>query len=272
MVDKLKQNITLEEEYCPWENSFFFEEEKKYSGVYCLMKVDKNNSKNNRYYFGSTINLRERCTLHFCRLKSNTHSNIFLQFSFNNNSIECFKFIIIESYKTISEDDLTKKEQLWLDCFWDKQVKCYNICKEARRSPINIDRKPMSEKEKQRLRELWSGPENPSVKNRGEKHHSFGKRGELSSNFGRKATEETKRLQSEAHKGIPQTPELIQKRANACKIKINQFNLDETFIREWDSASDVCRENINLHISGISLCLNKKRKSHGNFIWKKVES
>lgn len=57
--------------------------------------------------------------------------------------------------------------------------------------------------------------------------------------------------------------------ANAEKHKksINQYSLEGTFIKNWDSAVDAARE-LNLYSSGIGMCCRNVIKTAGKFIWK----
>lgn len=48
--------------------------------------------------------------------------------------------------------------------------------------------------------------------------------------------------------------------------KVNQFNIDGTFIKEWDSGQ-LAATTLGLLKSKISNCCNGKRKTHGGFTW-----
>lgn len=90
------------------------------SGIYKILNIV-----NGKLYIGSGANLRRRKREHFCRLKSNTHINKFLQNSWNKYGGDSFVFEIIELTNT---DDLIKREQYWIDHYisYDKK-KGYNI-------------------------------------------------------------------------------------------------------------------------------------------------
>lgn len=49
--------------------------------------------------------------------------------------------------------------------------------------------------------------------------------------------------------------------------KVIQFDMNYNILKEYDSISEAAFKN-GLDVSKISLCCNKKRKSHGKFIWK----
>lgn len=48
--------------------------------------------------------------------------------------------------------------------------------------------------------------------------------------------------------------------------KTNQYDLDGTFIKEWESIKDAS-EKLNVQPTSISECCNGKRKTAGGFIW-----
>lgn len=49
--------------------------------------------------------------------------------------------------------------------------------------------------------------------------------------------------------------------------KVDQYTLNNIFIKTWDSMSDVKRE-LGLPVSNISLVCQGKKKTYGGFIWK----
>lgn len=57
---------------------------------------------------------------------------------------------------------------------------------------------------------------------------------------------------------------------NPCSIKINQYTLDNIFIKTWDSTADVERE-LNISRSNINCVLKNRTKTAGGFIWKYTE-
>lgn len=49
-------------------------------------------------------------------------------------------------------------------------------------------------------------------------------------------------------------------------VKINQYDLQGKFIKEWDCMKDVQRE-LNIYYTNISACCMKKRKTAGGYAW-----
>ena len=51
---------------------------------------------------------------------------------------------------------------------------------------------------------------------------------------------------------------------------IVQYNLDGSFVAEWEAISDAARA-LNINVSNITQCCLGKRKTAGNYIWKYKE-
>lgn len=67
-------------------------DEPRKRGVYLITNLE-----NNKIYVGSTINsFKERWMAHIQKLRSNKHSNQYLQSSFNKYGENKFKFSILE--------------------------------------------------------------------------------------------------------------------------------------------------------------------------------
>jgi hypothetical protein len=89
------------------------------SGIYIIKNLI-----NEKFYIGSTINLKQRKYDHFKTLINNKHCNRYLQRSYNKYGKENFRFVVLEY--VIDPEILLKREQWWLDIFYDKKH-CYNI-------------------------------------------------------------------------------------------------------------------------------------------------
>lgn len=98
-------------------------------GVY---KIE--NSKNHKVYIGSSGNLYERQWVHFWQLKRGFHPNQHLQAAYNKYGKEVFRFDVLE---TVSEDNLIKREQFWMDSFLAQNRELYNTTLIANRT-VNI--------------------------------------------------------------------------------------------------------------------------------------
>jgi hypothetical protein len=84
-------------------------------------------------------------------------------------------------------------------------------------------------------------------------------------------SEETKLKISNSHKGKKPSKEHLEKLQKG-KILANskpilQYDLEENFIKEWQSATVAAKE-INLHPTSIRHCVQGKTKTSGGYIWK----
>lgn len=101
-------------------------------GIYKII-----NTKNNKIYIGSSVNIEKRKEKHFWMLKKGIHDNKFLQSSFNRDGIESFSFEIVESCK---EDELVEKENYYILENKSNDMKFgYNLClvSEDRRNKLS---------------------------------------------------------------------------------------------------------------------------------------
>lgn len=97
------------------------------SGIYFLR-----NKINNRIYVGSAINLIRRKIDHNKLLKVGKHPNIFLQNDFRKCNNRCNKIFSFEVKEIVYDKDiLLLREQVYLDLFYDNQIKCYNLAPRA---------------------------------------------------------------------------------------------------------------------------------------------
>lgn len=214
------------------------------SGVYCI-----ENTINNKKYIGSSINVYKRRNRHFSELKTNKHKNSKLQNSFNKHGFSCFIFYVLELVEDVQL--LIEKEQ----SFIDEQKPEYNINLIAN-SSLGVKR---SEETKEKIRQANSGLKHPEWRNKikseaqgGDNHWTKNKE------FSGESKERMKNAQLELYKKGYKSP---------ASKKINQFTIDDVFIKTWESAKDV---EMILKISrfAISHCLIGKTKTSGGFKWK----
>lgn len=100
----------------------------------------------------------------------------------------------------------------------------------------------------------------------------IGLRGRDSPNYGRKATEETKRLLSASHSGErhrlygkSQPKETRDKIGVSKSIQVVQLDLNGNLIQEWKSLTNAKEEGFQ--DSKISSCCKGKRLTHRNYVW-----
>lgn len=59
-------------------------------------------------------------------------------------------------------------------------------------------------------------------------------------------------------------------KAEYYQTKIRQYDITDNYIRDWDSMC-MCSRELRISQSSISDCCNGKRKSAGNFLFRKVD-
>lgn len=215
-------------------------------GIYQIL-----NTKNGKFYIGSSKNLRKRCKTHFSNLRKNKHKNIILQQAFNKYGIEAFNFNIIEKVEDFN--NLINREQYYIDTLNPK----YNINKIAN-SSLGVKRRFETiekirnanlglkhSEERNRIKSIAQGGNNHWTK-----HKQF--------------SEEAKKHMSESQKNLYKNGYISPR-----SIKINQFTLSGQFIKTWNSAAEASKK-LNYSRQGINNCVNGKIKQSNNYIWKKL--
>jgi group I intron endonuclease len=91
-------------------------------GIYKIL-----NTSNGRAYYGSATRIKTRGYAHRKDLQENKHANLFLQNDYNKCGANAFIFEAVEVVKG-NKEKLLKREQDFLDQFYDNQKQCYNIC------------------------------------------------------------------------------------------------------------------------------------------------
>jgi group I intron endonuclease len=95
---------------------------------------------------------------------------------------------------------------------------------------------------------------------------------------GRKRNDQTKINMSEAHKGFKHSKETKQNMSKTHKGRIIiwntnpkkpiiQYDLEDNFIKEWESATEAAK-SLNKPSSALSECCSGKRKKAYNYIWR----
>lgn len=205
-----------------------FRKNVKKSGVYVIRNVT-----NGRIYIGSALVLSRRKSEHFNKLQKNTHSNPFLQADFNKCGKESFIFEVV---KITNKSVLIQTEQEYLDIYFDKQNKCYNICPKAK----NSSGRKMSEDAKRKI----------SIAQSGSRNQWFGTNGPF---FNKNHTEDSKKKISNALYGRKTK-------------KVYQVSKQGKIIRTYDSAAIAARKT-KINYNSIRNCLCGINKSAGGFLW-----
>ena len=140
------------------------------SGIYKITNVA-----NGKFYIGSAVNIKNRFSTHISELNSGTHDNRHLQRAWRKYGKDNFKFEIIENVE--DKQLLLEREQFYIDNFNPD----YNICRTAG----NTSGRKATDETKLKI-----SINHADVS--GEKNPMYGKKGELSPNYGKIHKEETK--------------------------------------------------------------------------------
>lgn len=237
------------------------------------------NLKNGKQYIGSTSNLYRRKQKHFYLLRSNKHHSLSLQNSWNKNSEEDFKFIILKELD--DEEDCYIEEQKYLDRYKTynkkygynmskyseapyggnkktvyqfsldgKLINSFNSCSEAGNS-LKIDNSGLSKCAREKYRfyggYIWSYVKTLSKD-----------RLDLANNQIKRSDESRLKMS-------------ISAQNRNCIKAIFQYDLEGNFIKEWKNSKELCKE-MGYSNGYISDTLNNKYNKAYGYKWKFKEN
>ena len=206
------------------------EEAIKISAIYRI----QSKIKPERCYIGSAVSIDQRWILHLSRLRRNVHDNKKLQAHFNKYGESDLQFSILLGCE---KEDLLKIEQYFIDSYnpW------FNHCKKA---GSRLGLKASSETKAKMSK---------SQKKR---------------NQSKTCSDETKNKMRIIALNRPKiSNETKIKMSKSQKVAIVQCDIDNQFIKNWDSGADV-KNKLGIDSRNISKVLNNKRKTAGGFKWK----
>lgn len=210
---------------------------KRKPGIYKIL-----NTKNGKFYIGSSKNMNVRCRGHRTKLRNNTHGNSHLQSSWNKYKEESFIFSTIEE---CNEDILEQREQFYIN----RTNACNN--KIGYNKASNVERTSGYKWNKESRKKL-------SESKKGKKIHPNTLRALTKANKKRKYK-----------KGVKLSKESIEKGLRKKSKPVLQYDLNGDFIKKWDHAFLVLREFNVKRSKVLSCCKDKNGKSLG-FQWRYV--
>jgi len=266
-------------------NSIIITNDTNNSGIYLII-----NLQNNKFYVGSSVNVKKRKNKHLQQLRKNNHDNSYLQYSFNKYGESNFVFTLIEDVP--DKNNLIIREQYWIDTLdaCNKNI-AYNILPKAN-SMLGYKHGSKST-EKHRQAGLNLSPE--SRQKIAESKYKSVIQLTLEGQFVKKwisikeicdtlefdqphiSTCCANKNNVKQHKGFIWVWEYNYKdfdinnykrpyKNNKGKITL-QYDLDGNFIKEWLNAKTASRELGLEYISITECCTGRIKKSQG-FIWK----
>jgi group I intron endonuclease len=198
---------------------------------------------NNKIYVGKSVNIYERMRFHINKLnKKDKNDNIHLINSWHKYGRENFEYIVLEELP--KNDKILKEKEL----YWILKLKSnnrnfgYNLRLDSDTKCI------LSEETRKRMSiskiKMYSNPEYDNKK------HS--------------------------HKYWKNNPEAVKKMAKKVsekqhKFKIQQFDKNNNFIKEWFSVQEIIKNNPNYKWQNIYSVCNGYKPSIYGYIWRKIK-
>ncbi len=244
------------------------------TGIYKITNLQTNQA-----YYGSSNNVEKRLNSHKSKLKRGIHDNRFLQRSYDKYGLDNFSFIIVE---ITTKENLLITEQKYIDTYFDKGKKCFNL-------------NPLAESSAGRMYSEETKKDFKEKSPRGTSHWNYGKnlskqtREKISkANTGKTHSVETLKKMSEAKMGkswgnhSENTKQKMSDQKNGSlnpmyglsgskhpkSIKIIQLDLNDNEIMIFSSLKEA-EEKTGISFKAISLCINGKTKTSGGYKWKK---
>lgn len=198
---------------------------------------------NNKIYVGKSINIYERMRFHINKLnKKDKNDNIHLINSWHKYGRDNFEYIILE-YLPKNDDILKERELYWILKLKSNQKEFgYNLRLDSDTKCI------LSEETKKRMSiskiKLYSSPEYDTMKH----SHSYWKDNPTAKK------EMAKKVSKKQH-----------------KFKIQQFDKNDNFIKEWFSVEEIIKSNPNYKWQNIYAVCNGYKPTIYGYIWRKIK-
>lgn len=211
--------------------------------IYCI-----NNKVNKRKYIGQTVNVYNRIVTMRSRLKlkNSKGANRFLIEDYHKYGDDNFEYYILETFETVDKKLMLEREVFWMDYFKTcDPIFGYNLRRdETDGMKVHI---LTSEKFSKSLRERYSKKEERE-----------------------KTSKSSKKFWSENPCKKIQMREKL--RIVNSKFKFLQRNkIDNSLIREWETISDIIKENPQYKPHNIyAVCSGEKPSIYG-FKWEKIK-
>lgn len=211
------------------------------SGIYKIINLS-----NNKYYLGSSVDIYRRFKEHFTLLRGNRHHSRSLQNAFNKYGEELFTLEITE--QTIFNGVICKEYKMeYLQCLEQYYLDLYNVYTIG----YNCSKKADYPFVKRTKESLEKSKNTRILRNT-------------------KMSQETKNKISISNKNSEKVTKANRRTAETRKIKIYQYSLDGSFIKEWRN-KDLIEQELNILKYNIDYAVLKSNSSTGGYMFKKFK-
>lgn len=218
------------------------------SGIYKIYCTN-----NDYYYYGSSINLKERWLHHRKRLRNQTHGNVRLQRVWNKYGEQS---IVFEIVNFIPEEEIRKEEQKYLDIHYGKK-KCLNMNPHSS-GGIIITCKVKQMQNGNVIAEFNSIKEASKKTGISQVGISYACNGKQASSGGFEWEYSSRKILNKKKKRV----------IGSWRYKpIIQLDISNKQIKIWNSCSEAGK-TLGIAIPNLVACLKGRQKTAGNFIWK----
>jgi COX1-I5 (fragment) len=222
---------------------FLNTEHKHLIAVYCII-----NKVNGRRYIGQSVNVYKRIVSIRSKLKlrNSRCANRFLIEDYHKYGDANFEYEIVETFDVADKKVMLEREVFWMDYFKTCDPKFgYNLRRD--------------EENGVKTHYLTSVKIAESLKNRYFSEEERAKTGESSSKFWKENPDKKEQMREK----------LKLKNSKFKFLQINKF--DNTLVKEWETISDILRENPSYKKHNIYAACSGEKPSIYGFKWEKVK-
>lgn len=241
-------------------------------GIYCIRHRESG-----KRYIGKSINVERRLYVHLCSANAKSKSvrqnqNPHLGNALRKYGVSAFDFLIIETFESISPQELADREVFWMDYYKTNDRNFgYNLVRDGSQSMV------VHQETKDKLKVLNLGPSNPNYGNfwsesQKEAMSIYAKTRHATGVYGNEWKQKIAIASSRVWADLEKRKKMAEAVSIAKrKFKFHQCQKDGTFVKEWDSIKDIVTANPNYKWQNIYSVCNGYKKSYMGFVWKKVE-
>lgn len=233
------------------------------SGIYKITSL-----KSNKFYIGSSQNLKKRALDHKSLLRNNKHPNRYLQFTWNK-----YKDLFFEIIEECSIENLIEREQFYIDKLKPEfnlrplaeNNRGWKMPNSAKEKLSNFNKgKKLSEEHKKQISK--NNSKNLKGRKLSDKHIEAIRRARTGWKLSSETKEKIKQKALGRDKGKKLSEETKRKIGLASSKEVFQYSKEGTFIYSYISSSEAERKT-GISKSSISSCCRNNRKTAGNFKW-----